>query len=111
MPLRARKSIRVAKGVRLNLSKTGLGLSVGTKGLRYSVHSSGRHTASAGLPGSGISYQKTWRPQAGGSAGAGGPVVVARPPKPGLFAPSYEKAFHKALQTYAAGDLAGAIAL
>jgi tetratricopeptide (TPR) repeat protein len=103
MPLRARKSIRIAKGVRLNLSKTGVGMSVGAGGLRYSVHSSGRRTVSTGLPGTGLGYQQSWQ--------AGSRTSGSAPTKPGLFAPAYEKAFHKALQAYAAGDLSGAIAL
>jgi tetratricopeptide (TPR) repeat protein len=109
--LRARKSIRIAKGVRLNLSKSGVGMSVGSEGMRYSVHSSGRRTASASLPGTGVGYQKSWKAGSGGGAmGQAGPSL-ARAPKPGLFAPAYEKAFHKAVQTYVGGDLQGAIAL
>jgi len=53
MSLRFRKSIRLARGVRLNLSKGGLGLSVGGKGLRVGVGPRGLYT-SAGIPGTGI---------------------------------------------------------
>lgn len=56
MGLRMRKSIKLGKGVRLNLGKKGTSLSFGTKGLRYSIHSSGRRTSSIGIPGTGISY-------------------------------------------------------
>jgi tetratricopeptide (TPR) repeat protein len=76
--------------------------------MRYSVHSSGRQTASVGLPGTGLGYQESWK---AGSAGAASSQKVAPAPKPGLFAPAHEKAFHKAVQTYAAGGLHGAIAL
>ena len=48
MGFRMRKSFKVAPGVRLNVSKSGFGASVGGKGGRYSVHSSGRRTVSAG---------------------------------------------------------------
>ncbi|MGH2576685.1 MAG: DUF4236 domain-containing protein [Actinomycetota bacterium] len=34
--------MRLGKGVRLNLSKAGVGISAGIPGARYSVHSSGR---------------------------------------------------------------------
>jgi nicotinamide riboside kinase len=44
MSFRYRKSINLGGGVRINLSKTGVGLSCGVPGLRYSVHSSGRRT-------------------------------------------------------------------
>jgi hypothetical protein len=59
MGFRMRKSIKVAPGVRVNVSKRGVGASVGGKGGRYSVHSSGRRTVSAGsgvIPG--VYYQK-----------------------------------------------------
>ena len=48
MGFRMRKAIKLAPGVRLNVSKSGVGASVGGRGGRYSVHSSGRRTVSAG---------------------------------------------------------------
>ena len=59
MGLRFRKSIKIAKGVRLNLGKKGVGLSIGGKGARYSINSSGRRTATIGIPGTGLSYSHT----------------------------------------------------
>jgi hypothetical protein len=59
MGLRMRKSIKIAKGVRLNLGKTGASLSFGTRGLRHTIHSSGRRTSSIGIPGTGLSYVTT----------------------------------------------------
>lgn len=59
MGLRVRKSIQICKGVRLNLGTTGASLSFGTKGLRHTIHTSGRRTTSVGIPGTGISYVKT----------------------------------------------------
>ncbi|MBT2680610.1 DUF4236 domain-containing protein [Bacillus sp. ISL-35] len=59
MGLRFRKSFKVAPGVRVNVGKSGVGMSVGGRGLRYSVHSSGRKTSTVGIPGSGISYSST----------------------------------------------------
>jgi tetratricopeptide (TPR) repeat protein len=58
-----------------------------------------------------VGVQKSW--QGGGRAGTrrAVPVQPAPPPKPGLLAPGYEKAFHKALQHAAAGNSAGALAL
>jgi Protein of unknown function (DUF4236) len=52
MGFRMRKSFTVP-GVRLNVSKSGLDASFGGKHGRYSVHSSGRRTVSAGtgIPG------------------------------------------------------------
>ncbi|MFS0574039.1 DUF4236 domain-containing protein [Sporosarcina sp. 179-K 3D1 HS] len=59
LALRMRKSFTITKGVRMTVSKTGVGVSIGTRGLRHSIHSSGRRTSTIGIPGSGISYVKT----------------------------------------------------
>ena len=59
MGLRFRKSITILPGGKLNLGKTGVSLSVGTKGLHANIHSSGKVTGTASLPGTGISYQKS----------------------------------------------------
>ena len=59
MGLRFRKSISLLPGVRLNISKSGIGVSAGVPGLRGSINSSGRVTGTAGIPGTGVSYVKT----------------------------------------------------
>lgn len=59
MGLRFRKSIKLGKGVKLNLGKKGIGLSIGGKGARYSINSSGRSTTTVGIPGTGLSYSHT----------------------------------------------------
>ena len=59
MGLRFRKSVKLGKGLRLNLSKKGVGLSIGGKGARYSISSSGRRTSTIGIPGTGLSYSHT----------------------------------------------------
>jgi tetratricopeptide (TPR) repeat protein len=86
--------------VRVNVSKRGVGASVGGKGGRYSVHSSGRRTVSAGsgiVPG--VYYQKSvsGKGSRGGSAAAAQSAPVA-PKKPGLFAPKGEKELYKAVK-------------
>lgn len=58
MGIRFRKSIKIANGIRLNVSKSGVSLSLGKKGLHYSINSKGTSTATASLPGTGLSYQK-----------------------------------------------------
>jgi tetratricopeptide (TPR) repeat protein len=98
MGFRMRKSFKVAPGVRLNVSKSGFGASVGGKGGRYSVHSSGRRTVSAGsgmIPG--VYYQQS---VGGGRSGrAQAPAQApAKAPKPGLFAPKGEKELYKAIK-------------
>lgn len=59
MGLRFRKTITILPGVKLNIGKTGVSVSVGTKGLHANLHTSGKLTTTASLPGTGISYVKT----------------------------------------------------
>ena len=56
MGLRFRKSVKLAPGIKLNFGKKGVGMSFGGKGARFSVNSSGRSTATLGVPGTGLSY-------------------------------------------------------
>jgi tetratricopeptide (TPR) repeat protein len=96
MSFRMRRSIKIAPGVRLNVSKSGVGASVGGRGGRYSVHSSGRRTVSAGsgiVPG--VYYQESVR---GGSSQSEPAVPPTASPKPGLFAPKGEKQLYKAIK-------------
>lgn len=53
-----RKSINIAKGIRVNFSKSGPSISFGKNGLRFSLNSRGEARGSVGLPGSGMSYKK-----------------------------------------------------
>ena len=54
---RFRRSVRLGP-VRVNFTKTGIGLSAGGPGARYSVHSSGRKTTTFGIPGRGMYWRK-----------------------------------------------------
>ena len=58
MGLRFRRSIKLLPGVRLNLSKSGIGVSAGASGLRVGVDSKGRGYTSAGIPGTGLSTRQ-----------------------------------------------------
>jgi tetratricopeptide (TPR) repeat protein len=99
---RFRRSIKLGPGVRLNVGKTGIGVSAGVRGARRTFHSSGRQTSSVGIPGTGLGYVHTKSAsKASASEPTAAPPVMA---KPGLFAPKHEKEFHKALQAYAKGD-------
>lgn len=55
-----RKSIKIAPGVKVNISKRGVGMSAGTKGFRVGVNSKGKTYASASVPGTGIYYRKEY---------------------------------------------------
>ncbi|MGD0452135.1 MAG: DUF4236 domain-containing protein [Solirubrobacteraceae bacterium] len=54
--LRARRSIKLGSGVKLNLNKRSVGVTVGGRGAHYSVNSRGQRTKTVGLPGTGVSY-------------------------------------------------------
>jgi|688.fasta_scaffold723781_2 hypothetical protein len=64
-----RKSKSILPGVKLNLSKSGIGISAGVKGARISRSATGRKTVSGGIPGSGLSYRKSIK--SGGSISSG----------------------------------------
>ena len=107
MGFRMRKSFKVAPGVRMTVTPRGVGASVGGKGGRVSVHSSGRVTKSVGIPGTGVSYVSS---SGGGSRRKGNASQSAAPrpspatyrtaepspAKPGLLAPRWEKDLYKA---------------
>jgi hypothetical protein len=54
-----RRSVKILPGVRLNFSKTGVGVSVGMPGARLSVSSSCRVTRTLGIPGTGVYHRTT----------------------------------------------------
>ena len=55
MGLRFRRSIRLAPGLRINLSKSGPSVSVGTRGFTENFGPHGARTT-VGVPGTGLSY-------------------------------------------------------
>ena len=59
MGFRFRKSINLGP-FRLNLSKSGIGYSVGTKGFRVTKKATGGTRTTASIPGTGISYTKDY---------------------------------------------------
>lgn len=87
-------------GVRMTVTPRGVSTSVGTRGARVSVHSSGRVTKTVGIPGSGISHTTSSsagsRRSAPAKVAAPAPVSAPAPVKPGAFAPKWEKELHKA---------------
>jgi Protein of unknown function (DUF4236) len=54
MSLRFRKSVKLFPGVKINLGKTGIGMSTGLKGAHIGVNKRGTYT-NVGIPGTGIS--------------------------------------------------------
>lgn len=105
MGFRMRRSIKIAPGVRLNVSSKSIGVSAGVRGARVSVNSSGRRTTTVGVPGTGISYSKSTRtggreqgtPRQASSRQSTKPAAppAPKPTKPGLTAPKWEKVLYK----------------
>jgi tetratricopeptide (TPR) repeat protein len=98
MGFRMRKSFKIAPGVRLNVSKTGLGVSAGVRGARYSVHSSGRRTTSVGLPGTGMGWTSTGTSKSSSRSSSSAVPQRSAPVKPGVFAPKGEKLLYEAVR-------------
>lgn len=57
MGFRFKKSFNIGKFLRINLSKSGVGYSFGTRGFRISKTATGRTRKTVTLPGTGLSYQ------------------------------------------------------
>jgi len=66
MGFRFRKSLKVAPGVRLNLSKSGVSATLGVPGSNVNIGRNSRVTV--GVPGSGLSYQSSLRAASGTSS-------------------------------------------
>lgn len=113
MGLRYQKRISLGKFLRLNISKTGVGASLGVTGLRLSTGPSGTQFT-LGLPGTGLSYTKRLGTGKGfrwfnlfsgsdkpNSSGKEPPAL----PSPGFFARREEKELAKGLAAYQAGNV------
>ena len=57
MGFRFQRRIKICKGLNINLSKSGIGVSAGVKGAHIGISSKGKPYASVGLPGTGLSYR------------------------------------------------------
>lgn len=68
MGFRVRKSFKVAPGVRMTVSPSGISTRVGVRGAGVSMSTSGRTTSSIGIPGSGIYFVSS----SGSSRGSSG---------------------------------------
>ena len=112
MSLRFRRSIKLIPGVRLNFSKSAIGLSVGVPGARISVNTRGDVYTSAGIPGTGL--YSVDRTSLRGSRSRGGRrddssdteqfYIPPRPPKPGIFANRRERNFYNFLDEHFGGE-------
>jgi tetratricopeptide (TPR) repeat protein len=98
--------MKLMPGVRLNFSKSSVGMSFGVPGARYSINSKGRRTLSTGIPGTGIYNVETLssgRKTSSTRSAQGMPdseMSAYSPPasmRPGLFARKAEREFYKYL--------------
>ena len=123
MAFRLNRSFSLIPGVKFRLNKRSVGLTFGKGPFHYTVNSRGRRTASAGIPGTGMYYQKavggvpytrrssTSRtrsvPNNNTFQEAAPPIATGTPTemlaavmhmkKPGIFANKVEKRLHRAL--------------
>lgn len=95
----------------MTVTPRGVSMSGGVAGARISAHSSGRVTRSLSVPGTGLSHVST---SSGSRRARSRSAAAAVPPpraastsaaKPGLLAPKWEKALHKALSSPDAATL------
>jgi hypothetical protein len=71
-----RKSIRFGP-FRVNLGKSGVGVSVGEKDVRVGINSRGRRYESVTIPGTGLSYRSSGKSRAQGSGCTSAVVLIA----------------------------------
>lgn len=72
MGFRFRRTIKIAPGLRLNLSRKGVSTSVGPRGLSQTF-GHGKRTTTVGLPGTGLSHTSV---ESTRSSGGGGAVLL-----------------------------------
>jgi tetratricopeptide (TPR) repeat protein len=111
--LRARRSIKVAPGFKVNLNKHSVGMTVGGRGAHYSVNSAGTRTKTVGVPGTGVS----WIDRQGGKRRSARSTRTARPAQhvqapiehakqhAGILASHHERAYAKALECLRNGKI------
>ena len=64
MGLRFQRRVKLLPGLHLNLSLSGVGVSVGGRGAHFGVTASGQRYTSVGLPGTGLSKREYHKPVA-----------------------------------------------
>jgi hypothetical protein len=58
MGFRFQRRIKVLRGITVNVSKSGVGVSVGGRGFHTGIDSKGRRYTSGSLPGTGLSWRE-----------------------------------------------------
>lgn len=83
MSFRFRRTLRIAPGVRLNFSRSGVSTSIGGRGATMTLSRRGTY-ANLGVPGTGLS----WRGRIDGGKGRSDKRVASNAPKPRAVAPT-----------------------
>lgn len=81
---RFRRSMKIMPGVKVNFNKNSVGVTFGGKGAHYTINSSGRKTASVGIPGTGLYYTESTGGSNSGKSSGGASYnssVSVNPPK------------------------------
>ncbi|RZL25455.1 MAG: DUF4236 domain-containing protein [Rhodococcus sp. (in: high G+C Gram-positive bacteria)] len=124
MGFRFRKSIQIVPGVRVNVSRSGIGYSAGVKGARITKHANGRVSRTLSVPGTGLSHQSTvggnrsrststsTAPRRRTPTVAAAPVpqlppVPPLPPMPPPHAPAWERELFQILHSRTPADYVG----
>lgn len=116
MSFRFFRRIRIAPGISLNLSKSGLSVSAGPPGAKFTVGTRGTR-ATIGLPGTGLFYtvSNPLGQAKSGARPANGPVPASRRPSLGFFkrliTPAHEESFVDGLAALSDGQEAEALRL
>lgn len=96
MGLRFRKSIKIAPGVKINLNKKSTSVTFGGKGVHYTASSTGKKTASVGIPGTGISCtQTTGQSNRQKKTNKGGSQPMPTTPQANFQDPDHKKWYQK----------------
>ena len=95
--MRLSKSFKLAPGVRMTVSRSGVGYSVGGGGVRVTRRPRGGHSRTVGIPGSGISHTRTLDESSRRTNTTARTPVLPGPAKPGPMAPGWEKALFRLL--------------
>ena len=103
MGLRFRRTMKIAPGLRLNFNANSIGLSIGPRGAKYTINSSGRHTVSAGLPGTGLYVTES---KGGGKRRkqVEEESIALTASEPGFFSRGGERAFYDFAHKYLVKD-------
>lgn len=61
MGFKFRKSIKLTPSIKLNISKSGVSVTLGKKGCKTNIKPGKNPKTTVSIPGTGISYEKKWK--------------------------------------------------